>query len=293
MSEVGNRRRRDSYRSGRRILLGVVALAMTAALPEIALGEESEQGELPDKFMIRGGSAYIFGTNATLTFPGDVTGIGTSIDFDNTLGGSTSWNSFRVDSLYRFNDSHSVGFSWYRISLAGQTSLDQQIQIEDQIIDAGATTNSSLNLNLYRLLYNYSFYRSEKVELAVSPGLFIANLEFSLAAEGTINGVPLSSTLIKENLTLPLPSIGGIANYRITPRLQAQIRSDFFYVKVGDYVGSMFEFYAGLEYRLFKHVALGAAYDRLAVDVKNEGHGGSRVNLDYNLLYMYGTIYVF
>jgi len=94
-------------------------------------------------------------------------------------------------------------------------------------------------------------------------------------------------------LTVPLPSLGGVVNYKITPRFLAQVRSDFFYVKAGDYVGSMFEFYAGLEYRLFKHFALGAAYDRLAVDVKNEGRGGFVVNVDYNLLYMYGTIYVF
>jgi hypothetical protein len=275
----------------------VVALASAGVLamaPPPAAAEETTNGEeLPDRFMIRGGWAYVFGTNATFTFNGATTGIGTSIDYADTLGGSSSWSSFRVDSQYRFNDRHSVGFAWYRISLNGANTINQQIEINDQTIAIGATTNSSLNLQLYRLLYNYSFYRNEKVELAVSPGLYIGNLKFNLAAAGTINGVPGSTTFVQDNLTVPLPSLGGVVNYKMTPRLQSQIRGDFFYVAAGDFVGSMFEFYAGLEYRLFKHFALGAAYDRLSVDVKNESRGGWRVNLDYNLLYMYGTIYVF
>ncbi len=42
-----------------------------------------------------------------------------------------------------------------------------------------------------------------------------------------------------------------------------------FYLSVGDFRGSMVEFYAGLEYRLFKYFALGAAYDLFAVNVEH------------------------
>jgi len=265
-----------------------------AILPGLVLAEEGEQEQLPGKLMIRGGWAYVWDANTTVAFPGSVSGVGTSIDFAQTLGGDTSTDALRIEALYRFNERHSLGFSWYRIGLAGQKSLNEQIQIEDQIIDVGASVSTSLNLNLYRLLYNYSFYRNEKVELAVSPGLYMSNLKFMLSAQGMVNGMAAGSTIIEEQLTLPLPSIGGVVNYNITPRLQSQIRADFFYLKVGDFSGSMFEFYAGLEYRLFKNFALGAAYDRLVVDVANQSSsGGFNVNLGYNLLYLYGSIYLF
>lgn len=286
-------RARGSQWSGWRPVLGRVAIATALALPGIALAEESEQEPLPGKLMIRGGWGYVFGTNADVTFRGSTTGIGANIDFSQTLGGDTSTDALRIDALYRFNEHHGLGFSWYRVGLAGSTTLDQQIQIEDLTINAGATTNTSLGLNLYRLLYNYSFYRSEKVELAVSPGLYMANINFLLSAQGTINGVLGAATTIKEQLTLPLPSIGGLVNYNITPRLQSQIRGDFFYVQVGDFVGSMFEFYAGLEYRAFKHFAVGAAYDRLTANLQDQSRGGFDVNVGYNLLYLYGTIYLF
>ena len=149
--------------------------------------DEPATEEFRDRLMIRGGWAYVFGVNADITLRGDRTGIGASVDFGKTLGGETSTDAFRIDTLYRFNERHALGFSWYRIGLGGQnTILDQQIQIGDNTINANATVNSSLNLNLYRLLYNYSFYRSDKVELALSPGLYMAGTKFNLTAQGNI-----------------------------------------------------------------------------------------------------------
>lgn len=82
-------------------------------------------------------------------------------------------------------------------------------------------------------------------------------------------------------------------NYNITPRFQFQSRTDFFYINISNYEGAMFEFYAGLEYRLFKHFALGAAYDRLDAGLQDTSTGGFDVNFAYNLVYVYGTLYLF
>ncbi len=124
----------------------------------------------------------------------------------------------------------------------------------------------------------------------------MANTKFALTAQGNITGPnnqPFNSTTVNEKLTVPLPSIGLVVNYNITPRFQFQTRGDFFYLAIGDYEGALFEFYAGLEYRLFKHFALGAAYDRLSTDVQNTSSSGYEFSLDYNLVYLYGTLYLF
>jgi len=98
---------------------------------------------------------------------------------------------------------------------------------------------------------------------------------------------------VNETLTVPLPSFGLFVNYNITPRLQFQTRADFFYIRVGNYEGSMFEYYFGLEYRLFRHFAVGAAYDRLAADLQDTSRGGFEFDLAYNLAFFYGTLYFF
>ena len=274
-------------------LLAVLALGILCTVPSTGSAEETPPPEMKDKLMVRGGWAYVFGATANVAVGGPVLGVGTSVDFTNTLGGDTSTDAFRVDTLYRFNDRHAVGFSWYRVGLSGEKSLNQEIQINDQTIGAGATTQTGLSFNTYRLLYNYSFYRNDKVELGLSPGLYVMKTNFNFAGQGTINGTAGSGTIINEQVSLPLPSIGLIANYNITSKLQAQTRFDFFYLSIGQYTGEMFEFYAGLEYRLHQHFAMGAAYDRLTAGLSGSGNQGFNVDFGYNLAYVYATLYAF
>src|SRR5215510_14562681 len=174
------------------ILLVVSILALTFSPPLQAEEKTEEKTEvkttapLSDKLMIRGGWAYVFGAHANVAVGGPVLGVGTNVDFTQTLGGDTSTNAFRIDTLYRFNERHALGFSWYRVGLSGDKVLYQAIQIQDQIISAGAATQTSLSFNTYRLLYNYSFYRSDKAELAFSPGLYMMKLNFDFAGQGAV-----------------------------------------------------------------------------------------------------------
>lgn len=278
-------------------LLAACTLGLLCAGPAMVLAEEPTTSEQTDKLMIRGGWAYVFGATANVSIGGPALGIGANIDLTNTLGVNSSTDALRLDGLYRFNDHHAIGLSYYRVGLSGDKSLNQDILIRDQTIGAGAGTQTSLTFNTYRLFYNYSFYRNDKVELGVSPGLYMMQTKFNFAAQGRITGPGGSSvgssTIVNEQLTLPLPSIGLVANYNITPKLQFQSRYDIFYLTIGDYTGTMFEFYAGLEYRLVKHFAMGAAFDRLQAGLRGSGEQGFNVNFSYNLAYVYATIYAF
>jgi hypothetical protein len=150
-----------------------------------------------------------------------------------------------------------------------------------------------LSFNTYRLLYNYSFYRSDKAELAFSPGLYMMKTNFDFVGQAAAGATTSNAVIVKQQLTVPLPSVGLIANYNITQKLKFESRYDFFYLSLGNYSGSMFELYAGLEYRIVRHFALGAAYDRLQAALRGNGHEGFNASFSYNLLYVYGTIYAF
>jgi hypothetical protein len=282
-------------RSG--FMLLFLALPVTLSLPPVVAAEEIEQKPLEERLTLRGGWAYVWGANQTVTIPGPSGIVGTSLDFTNTLGGDSTTDALRIDAQWRFNEKHSAQFAWYRVAFSGQNSLQEQIVVDGNTIGVGASTNSSLSFNLYRAMYQYSFYRSDQVELAFIPGLYLAKTNFSLAANGlvSVNGSPLSAgfSQTSENLTLPLPSVGILANYKISPKWLTQIRTDFFYLKVGNFEGSMMEFYAGLEYRLFKPFALGAAYDRLVVNAQSNVSNGFSADLNWNLLYLYATLYLF
>ena len=276
-------------------IVSIIALAFSSPIyAEEKTDSSKSDTAQQDKLMIRAGWAYVFGASANVSVGGPVLGVGTNIDLTNTLGVTNSTDALRLDTLYRFNDRHAIGFSWYRVGLSGEKNLNQQIQIRDQVIPAGAFTQTSLSFNIYRLLYDYSFYRNDKVELGVSPGLYMMETKFNFTGHIAVNNTTSSTAVVNSQLTVPLPSIGLVANYNITPKLQFQSRYDFFYLTIGQYQGSMFEFYGGLEYRVVQHFALGAAYDRLQAGLRgNEPQSGFNIGFSYNLLYLYATLYAF
>lgn len=280
-----------------RILATVTVLS--ACLPLLVQAEEPSDPQLPDRFMIRGGWGYVFNADTTFSINGD-RGIGTAVDYSRNLGGQREDNFWRIDSTYRFNPKHSVGFSYYDVSRKGDRVVNSDITINDTTFAAGGQVQSELNIQMYRFFYNYSFHHDEKVELAGSAGLYFANIGTSFASNltctgGTVcgTGTPLVAESQSNRLIAPLPTIGFLVNYNFTPRLQAQARFDWFYVETAQFKGAMNEMYLGLEYRLFQHFALGTAFDRLQIDLKYNGDksDGWRIENDWNLLYIYGALY--
>ena len=159
-------------------MLLFLAFPFTLALPPVVTAEEIEKKPLEERLMIRGGWAHVWGANTTITVPGPGGIIGTSLDYSNTLGGDSTNDAFRVDGQWRFNEKHAAQFAWYRVAFSGQNTLQEQIVVDGTTIGAGASTNSSLSFNMYRAMYQYSFYRNDQVELAFVPGLYLAKTEF-------------------------------------------------------------------------------------------------------------------
>ena len=260
-------------------------------------GDEAEEVAFPERFMVRGGAQFLFAIDFKYRFDGPFTGLGTTIDFDEDLNGGDTDEMFRVDSLFRINPRHSIGFAWYDISLSGTNVNDQSFQIDDITFGVNTTLDSKVDLNLYRLFYNYSFYHSQRAELFGSFGIYVGDLEFVVTGTGTITpggGAPFGGTRrIKEDLFAPLPSIGFGTNYLISPKLAMYFRADAFWIRIDELEGAVTELLLGLEYRLFKHFALGAAFDRVAIDVewKAGKSGGLDVDGAWNGALVYGALY--
>ena len=279
------------------MLIALTVLSVCA--PWSAQAEESSEPKLPDRFMIRGGWGYVFNADTNFAVNG-AGGIGTTVNFSRDLGGQREDNFWRIDSLYRFNDRHSIGFAYYDVKRTGNRQVNADITINDITYAAGGQVQSSLDMQMYRFLYNYSFHHDEKVELGASVGFYFANINASFSSNltctgGTIcgTGTALTPNGSSSTLLAPLPTIGLLVNYNFLPRLQGQARFDWFYVETGTYKGAMNELYLGLEYRLLTHLAVGTAFNRLQVNLKYDPNSGNgwRIDNDWNILYIYGALY--
>jgi len=97
-----------AVRRAARIVLVMSVLALTVA--PLSRAEDkadpatrADAAPFQDKLQIRGGWAYVFGATANVSVGGPVLGVGTNVDFTQTLGGDTSTDALRIDTLYHFN----------------------------------------------------------------------------------------------------------------------------------------------------------------------------------------------
>jgi hypothetical protein len=271
--------------------VALVVASLLLVLPLTARGEEAE--DLPDRFSIRGGYNYVFNADTSFSVNGRA-GLGTTVDFAKTLNGQREDSLWRLDTQYRFNPRHSVGFSYYDVKRKGNRTLTADINIDDTVYKAGADVYSEINIGLYRFNYNYSFHHDDKVELAAQVGFYFADL--GLKFQATCTGAAAcagQSAGAKTSLVAPLPTLGFLVNYHFTPKLTGQANFNWFYVEAGSFKGAMSEMYMGLEYRLFKNFGLGAAYNRLDIDLKNrpQGSTGWRIENDWNTMYLFGALH--
>ena len=207
-----------------------------------------------------------------LNTPG--TADGTPVDLENDLGLEQSSSVFRLDGYFRFNEKHRIDFSWFDLSREATKQIEKDITWEGTLFPINATIKGDFDLAIYKLAYTWSFMRREKGYLGLTAGLYIADI-----------AARLSSVNIADreggDVTAPLPVIGLRGEYNLSEKWSLRASAEYFALEYGDFDGSLFDFYAGVDYRLFDHMALGLGYNnvRMDVDVTAADFDGS---LDWN-----------
>jgi len=212
--------------------------------------------------------------------------VGAYIDFVETLGGEASASVGRLDGLYRFDEHHAVGFSWYALKFSGHRSLSTQVDWGNQTYPIGTTVDSEIKFDVYKVNYQYSLFNREGVELGALVGLHVMGTSIGLNAAG-INQAR------SESMTAPLPVWGLYASYDFTPRLSAYFNYQFFFVSYeGRVEGALQDFLLGLEYRVSEHFAVGTAFNRFGMKLEaKEDAFTLNYSSDWNGLMLYGSLY--
>jgi hypothetical protein len=207
-----------------------------------------------------------------LNTPG--TADGTPVDLENDLGLEQSSSVFRLDGYFRFNEKHRIDFSWFDLSREATKQIEKDITWEGTLFPINATIKGDFDLAIYKLAYTWSFMRREKGYLGLTAGLYIADI-----------AARLSSVNIADreggDVTAPLPVIGLRGEYNLSEKWSLRASGEYFALEYGDFDGALFDFYAGVDYRLFDHMALGLGYNnvRMDIDVTAADFDGS---LDWN-----------
>jgi len=244
-----------------------IAAALILGSPTTALADD-------ESFSVSLG-VFLTNRDSKARLDGSVPESGTPVDLENDLGLDKSDNVFRIDGYYRFNEKHRIDFSVFDLSRSASKQIQKEIDWNDTIYPIDTVIDASLDLTIYKLAYTWAFMRRDKGYLGFTAGLYTADIGTSLAAESI-------GRASSGGVTAPLPVFGLRGQYDFSEKWTLRGSAEIFALEYGDFSGSLFDVYAGVDYQITNHMALGAGINLVNINV-----GVSKPNLDGDLDWRY------
>ena len=255
-----------------KICLSTAALVLS--LP--ALAEDDNHWMSEDRIRLSlGGYFPKFDSELQIS---DDQGDGTRVNLEDDLGLDDSANSIRVEGHYRFSAKHRLMYSFFDMSRDATKVITRDLIIDDKVYTAGATVTSDFSMQFFRLLYGYSFYQTDKIDIAFSAGVV-----------GLKADTQLDSDLIateKNDEFLPLPVFGFRTIYAFKPDLSFRVGIDYFEINEGDVEAQVIDWNLAVEYNIWKRIGVGLSYGSFSVEGENTEDNDS-IDFDVEGFFVY------
>jgi hypothetical protein len=213
---------------------------------------------------------------------------GLGVDLEDQLNLKKRNETGYVDLKWRFFEKHRLGIGWFRLGRDASATATGDIEIGDgNIINAGATAYTELNMDVIPFSYAYSFINNDKHELSGFIGIHWTDIEFLIDASAWADkdgSGPSGQARLTASAAAPLPLFGLNYRYNFSRKWTGGIGAGYFSLSMSEdtssFSGSLYNFRADTEYWFWKNVGLGAAINSFGIDVDvsdSDWHG----NLEY------------
>ncbi len=232
--------------------------ALLVCATTILLSISNVNAQNIEKIKISAGGFSVFKHNSSMSLTSSSVGLGVAFSPEDTLGWEREQTVLRLDGRYRFTDKHALSMSWYHISSDGEKSIQKDIEWLGRdgnviTIPIGASVNSSLEYDIVKLTYQWSFYHNDKVELSVGGGIHLTDIAVDLAASISNTGESAS----RAQSLVPLPVVSFRLGYDVTPKLKWFLQTELFALSYDDWDGTYTDLQLGMEYRVLQKIGVG------------------------------------
>jgi len=239
----------------------ILLLLAAAAAPALAQDIPGHPA-LQDRFWL-GAGAFFPQTNTQASLTSNRTGVGATIDFEQTLDLERSKTVPGFVGRWRIGERWRVDAEYFQLNRTSERVVDRELTWGDQTIPVNASVQTKFNFSDLRVSAGYSFFRRKDKEVGVAVGLHMAAYDVSLTtanfgSEG-------------EDVLAPLPVLSIYGQFALTDTWAVGTRLDRFSLSYDKYEGSLTSLALDVLYQPFRHVGFGAGYRALAIRAEIEG----------------------
>ena len=257
-----------------RKVLVFTLLAMSISQPRCWAQSVADNAALVDRFTIGVGGFYPT-SSTTLRLDRADGGVGTSIDFERTLGLEDKKLVFDATGRWRFTERWRLEAEYFALNRSGTRTSDRQIDWGNQIFPTNVQLNTSLDFSDARVSVGYSFFKTVDKELGLALGVHVADYRASIDS-------PQLQERQNGKVTAPLPVLSLYGQFALTRAWALGVRLDRFALSYDDYDGNITAIGLDIQWEIFRHFVVLGGYRNffLKLDAnKDKWHG--RIDQSY------------
>lgn len=238
----------------------LVAIILTVCLPAPILAQSagSYHPLISDEYMLSVG-VFFPDKNFKIRVDGSVPG--EEIDFEEALKLDNSEATWALNFDWRFGEKWSVSGQYWKITDSATAVLEEDIQWEDVVFQAGTFAGAGMGLDVVRVFFGRAFATGPQYEFGA--GLGFHWLEIDAYLEGQILTSEGDSRLYRDSVDygFPLPNIGAWYVYSWSPKWALLARVDWLSASVGDYSGGLWNAKLGVNWALTEHFGISGTWN--------------------------------
>ncbi len=144
----------------------------------------------------------------------------------------------------------------------------------------------------YAVWFGFIIKQDSRMDLAGQFGLYVMPISFGLSVPNLVDKEA------DQSFTAPLPVFGLKIDVLIAPKWYFRSGSQIFYVKYGEFTGSLVNLRSAVEYNPWEHIGFGLGFDILRMSIEDDGEEGypgidlrGNVQFDYSGIMLYGRLF--
>ncbi len=189
-----------------------------------------------------------------------VGGITGSIDFEGSFGLDDSPSMFMGELGWQFGENWSTALQYFRSSRDAERTLEESFEWQDVVYDAGVSVQAGTSLELTRVFFARRFRDGGPHSLRLGAGLHWLELRAEIAGQATLNDQSTEFRRSAAAASVPVPNVGAWYRYSPNNRWLLSARVDWLSASIDNYDGEIWNVSAGVNFRLWDHVGIGATY---------------------------------
>ncbi len=244
------------------LLIIILLMFSVSVIAQDTLNEDIEK----DLKFIKGRYSFNLGgfivdLNSDISISSEKIGAGIIINLEDILGLQASNTVLRGGFKYVFskNKKHSIAAGYFSFLRKAEKALRYEIEFGGFVYPIGTKVNSRFDMQIYKAVYGYSFFKDNRIDLGISAGFYVMPISFELKA--------FSFNTQRADFVAPLPLIGLYSSFAITPKFYLKQHLELLYFDAFKMKGSISDLYFGVEYKPLKHLGLGLAANSFRVNI--------------------------